>query len=222
MAFCKQCGADLNGANFCAGCGTPADGNVIVQQAAPAMNARQKTMMEADRMMAYFSPKQDLYDSVIKANEEVTKLESRSAIGWIIAAVISVVIGLFSKEVFFYIVAAPLILFFFLTSKKNKKLLATANEKLEKLSAELQQFYKGYGYCEVGLSNTYPPMLSKLYTFVEEGDASTFAEAIRCYKDEQRHIETQIKLDQLQKTSEEAVSYTRIAAVTSTLDLLLK
>lgn len=208
-------------AKFCPSCGTAADG-VVAQQTAPAMDARQKTMQEAKRMLDYFSPKESLYTNVINANKEVADMADRSATTWIIAAVISLLIGLFSKAVFFYVLIVPCVALFFLKRKKNKENLIAAIERLDKFSAELQQFYDGYGYCQVGLSNTYPPMLRILCGYVEEGDASTFAEAIKCHKDEQRHLEQMEKLNQIQQSTEDAARNAGIAATVSTLDLIFK
>ena len=204
MAFCKQCGADLNGANFCASCGTPADGNVVVQQAAPAMDPRQQTLVEMNRLKAHFGAKADVYNEHDKVAEEVKELTEYSAMGWIITAVISVVIGLFSKAWFFFVLPVPLIIAYVLKTKKNKERLALASEKLAKLSDELDQLYTSYGYCPIGKDYTWPTALTLLCGYVDEGRANTFSEAINCLTTDLRELERDKTLNAIAQNTQEA------------------
>ena len=184
MAFCRQCGADLNGANFCAGCGTPADG-VVAQQVAPvAADPRQQTIVEMNRMQVYFGTKADVYRKYDEVASEVHKRSEDGFFGWIGAAILCVVIGLFSKAIFFYIAAALFVVGFVLKKKKNNQKLAEATALLNKLGAELSQFYEDYGYCPIGIEYTHPDAFSELCAYITKGRANTFSEAINCKIDD--------------------------------------
>ena len=178
MAFCKQCGADLNGANFCASCGTPADGNVVVQQAPPAMDPRQASLIEMDKMLDYFGGKADLYRQYDSVEAEVKERSERTFLGWSGAAVLCVIIGLFSKAIFFYIAAAPFVAGYILKRKKNKEKLAEVAALMEKLGGELTKLYADYGYCPIGREYTHPDILPALYGYISGGRANTPSEAI--------------------------------------------
>lgn len=185
MAFCKQCGADLNGANFCASCGTPADGNVVAPQV--AADPRQQTLVEMNRMKVYFGTKTDLYKQYDTVAAEVKERTEKSFAGWIIASVLCLIIGMLSKAVFFYIVIVPFIAFYILLKKKNKEKLAEASALLDKLGAELAQFYADYGYCPIGLEYTHPDILPRLCDYVNKGRANTLTDAInRMIEDDDR------------------------------------
>lgn len=182
MAFCKQCGADLNGANFCAGCGTPADGNVAVQQAAPiGADPRQRSLADMEHMMNYFGSKTALYDEFDAVSAEVAERTQRGFGGWIGAAILSVIIGLFSNAIFFYIAAVPFVVVFVLQRKKNKEKLAVATARQNELASELDQLYADYGYCALGQEYTKPAILNELYSIVRKGRASTPGDAINIY-----------------------------------------
>lgn len=212
MAFCKQCGADLNGANFCPSCGTSADGNAVAPQ---AVDPRQQTLTEMNRMIVYFGTKEDVYRQYDTVAAEVKERTEKSFAGWIIAAVISLVIGLFSKAVFFYIAIAPFIAAFILLKKKNSEKLAEATSLMNKLDAELAKFYADYGYCPVGRKFTHPDALPILYDYVAEGSANTPSEAINCMKTDIDRAKAEADRKTMIAQNEEIMKNTKKAAKTA-------
>ncbi len=210
MAFCKQCGADLNGAKFCPSCGTAADGEVAVQQAHAPVGAdvRQRSMADMEHMMKYFGAKQAQYDEFDAVCAEVEDRSSRGFGGWIVAAVISVLIGIFAVAGFFFVVAAGCIALYIVLKKKNKEKLAVATARRDELGEELAQYYADYGYCAVGLEYTKPSTLNALYELIRKGRTNTPGDAINIYLADQRDAE----MLQLQREATEAAKETAIEA----------
>ena len=202
MAFCKQCGTDLNDAAFCPNCGTPAAGDLAAQNrgAAPVYaDVRQRSMADMENLMTYFGAKQAQYDEFDAVCAQIEDLSSRSIGGWIIAAVICGIIGFFAP--FFFVLTAAFIAAAVLFKKKNKEKLAAATARQEALGKELADYYADYGYCSVGFEYTKPSTLAALYDLIRKGRVTTPADAINIYLDDLHK----------QKMEQEAVA-TRIAA----------
>lgn len=199
MAFCKQCGADLQGANFCPICGTSAAGNAAPQQLDP----RQQTLIEMNRMQEYFGAKEDLYTQYDAVEAEVAERTQRGFGGWIGAAVICLLIGLFTQAVFFYIAIVPFVAAFVLLKKKNKEKLAQATVLLETLGEEKQKLYNDYGYCPIGLEYTHPNVLPLLCKYVSDGVANTASEALKHHADELARREAAKQAEALIKKQDE-------------------
>lgn len=184
MAFCKECGTDLAGAKFCPNCGASAEG--LVSQAnvgAPVgADVRQRSMADMEHMLGYFGAKEAQYDEFEKVSAEVADRSSRSFAGWIIAAVISLLIGIFATAPFFFVVVALCIVGFIFFKKQNKEKLAVATARQEELHAELEKHFKDYGYCAVGFQYTKPATLRILYELIEEGRVTNPGDAINVYK----------------------------------------
>ena len=78
MSFCKQCGADLQGANFCPVCGAPANeqaalsrqGGGVVYPSAKSL--RQETLQELKQLNDCFGSKADLYLELDDVEERVS------------------------------------------------------------------------------------------------------------------------------------------------------
>lgn len=205
MAFCKHCGVDLNGANFCANCGSSADGNITTQQTPPIItDSRQQTLIEMNRMKDYFGSKADLYRAYDTVDAEVKERSERTFLGWIGTAILCVIIGLFSKAIFFYIAAVPFVVGYVLKRKNNKKKLAEITAKCEELGKEKDKLYADYGYCPIGQQYTHPDVLPLLYDYVSGGRANTTSEAINCLVADLKAEEQQETLRNIEKRTEDA------------------
>ena len=214
MAFCKNCGTDLNGAKFCPGCGMAADGEVAVQQGM-GMDVRQRSLMDMENMLQYFGVKQSTYDEFDVMVAEVEERTARSYGGWIGAAVISVLLGIFNEAFFFYVVAVAFVAISILLSKKNKEKLAIAQERVNVLTEELTTYYADYGYCPVGMEYVRPVILHALYDLIRKGRASNPADAINIYlADIQQEEMLQLQREataaakETEKASKRTASYT--------------
>lgn len=183
MANCKQCGADLNGAKFCPNCGASANGEMATQQAAPVgADTRQRSLAEMDRMRSYFGAKKQDYDDFHAVSAEIEERSDRTYGGWIGAAVIAALIGIFFKGGFlFFLAAAACVALSVVLSKKNKTELAAAVLKQEEIANRLQTYYDEYGYCSIGFEYTEPSILEVLYDYIRKGRASNPGDAINIY-----------------------------------------
>ena len=195
MAFCKQCGSDLNGANFCPNCGAAADGAPNYTGAPVGADVRQRSMADMQHMVSYFGAKKETYDAYEKVSAEVEERSLRSFGGWIGAAIISVLIGLFSEAVFFYIMPVGFIAVFILLKKQNKDKLSIATARQAELHNELEAYFEAYGYCPVGFEYTKPSTLEALYDLIRKGRAATPGDAINVYLEDE-HITELIRLQQ--------------------------
>ena len=219
MAFCKQCGTDLADAKFCPNCGSSAEGELTTQQntGVPAgADTRQRCLADMEHMLNYFGAKSAEYDEFEVVEAEVEDRSSRTYFGWIVAAVISVIIGLLSEDVIFYILAVPFIALFILQKKKNKEKLAEVSARLDALRTELDQYYDDYGYCAIGQEYTKPAILNILYDLVRKGRASTPGDAINIYlgdlRDEENRRNQEILVEQNKELAREMKKTRRYSA----------
>lgn len=184
MAFCKQCGSDLSGAKFCPNCGASADGEMVAASYAGVpvgADVRQRSIADMQHMISYFSAKQEQYDQFEKVSEEVMDRSTRSFGGWIGAAIISLLIGIFSEAAFFYVLAVAFVAGFILFKKQNKDKLAIVTARQTELKNELEKHYEEYGYCSVGFEYTRPSTLEALYDLIRKGRVTTPGDAINTY-----------------------------------------
>ena len=214
MAFCKQCGADLNGANFCAGCGTPADGVPMqTYQAAPVgADSRQRSLADFEHMTAYFGAKAPQYKEFDEVCEEVAEREGKSIAGWIVGAVICGLIGVIAKAWFFFVLTAGFIALAILMSKKNKGKLEEARARQQALFAELEDHYNAYGYCSIGFEYTKPATLAALFDMIRKGRATNPADAINIYLADLAREEQMEELKKQTAAAQEAAKSAKKAA----------
>ena len=206
MAFCKQCGADLNGARFCPNCGANADGSVMTAAGANfGMDVRQRSLADMENMMTYFGLKAAQYKELDEVTAEVGYRSENGPTKWLVAGIVCAVIGLLFKAVFFYVMAVLLVVVFVLRSKKNKELLTVAAERQAELKNELAQHYVDYGYCPIGLEYTEPGILNGIYEIIRKGRANNPGDAINLWLDD-------IHKAELEKSAAETAEASKLAA----------
>lgn len=214
MAFCKQCGSDLNGAAFCPNCGTAA-GDVAVQQAAAApvgADVRQRSMADMEHMMKYFGAKQAQYDEFDTVTEEIETRSARRFGFWIVGAVIAFFIGLYSQSAFFYILVPVFIAANILFKKMNKDKLVAATARQDELGKELAEYYADYGYCAIGFEYTKPSTLAALYDLIRKGRVSTPADAINIYLDDLHKLKMETEAEETRKAAQDSARSAKKAA----------
>ncbi|MBR6772368.1 MAG: hypothetical protein IKM29_03130 [Clostridia bacterium] len=189
--FCGKCGNDAGGAAFCPVCGVAMNGEIVSrQQYVDTVDiAHQRGLEEMTRIYNYFIEKRALYDDHDTTYMKVEKLKSRLFFGWIILAVIGLMIAVIAKSVFFYIISPGFIALYVLFKMKNKKKRVAEELKLSKLEDEIYKHYtdyeKTYGYvCPVGFKYTRPDVMEALKMIVLDGRADLPKEAIGVYKDD--------------------------------------
>ena len=181
MAFCKQCGTDLNGANFCPSCGTAADGQVVAQQSNVVTDPRQRSMNDLENMLQYFGAKKDTFDEYDKVYAEVEDRAARTYAGWIAGAILCAIIGWIGGNPLFFVLAVVCVVVRIPQTKKNKEQLEIVQARLAELEAELTEYYKDYGYCPVGYEYVRPEILQQLYDLIRKGRANNPGDAINIY-----------------------------------------
>lgn len=227
MAFCKECGTDLGDANFCPKCGASASGEVAVKQpvsAAPDMaDVRQRSMHDMEQMLTYFSAKQAQYDEFELVTAEIEERSARTYMGWIIAAVVCVLIAIFSGGIFFFFAAAGFVALFVFMMKKNKERIKIAATRQEELGNELSAYYTDYGYCPVGFEYTKPSTLNAIYDMIRRGRATIPSDAINLYLNDlhnaemerQAQIQTEAAIATAENTRQAAKSARKAARYSS-------
>lgn len=184
MKTCKNCGCELNGAKFCPNCGASISGEMPAATYASVpvgADVRQRSIADMQHMISYFGAKEAQYNEFDKVSEEVQDRSTRGFGGWIVASIISALIGIFSEAFFFYIAAAAMVAGFIFFRRQNKQKLAAATARQEALSNELQEHYDAYGYCSIGFEYTAPATLATLYDYIRKGRVTTPGDAINCY-----------------------------------------
>ena len=207
MANCKQCGTDLNGARFCPNCGASASGEMAAPNYASVpvgADVRQRSIADMQHMISYFGAKKAVYDEFEKVSKEVEERTLRGFGGWIVAAIISILIAVFSEAAFFYVVAVAFVAAFILLKKQNKGKLAIATARQNELHSELEAYYEAYGYCSVGFEYTRPSTLEALYELIRKGRVTTPGDAINTYLADQQQEE----MLRLQKEATDAAKET--------------
>lgn len=213
MAKCKQCGSDLNGAKFCPNCGASANGEMAPQYSVPmGADPRQRSLADMEHMLKYFGAKKQWYDDFDTVSEEVAERSARSYAGWVGAAIISVVIGMFADAFFFYIAAVAFVALSIVLKKKNKEKLAAATERQEKIGQKIQAYYEEYGYCAVGMEYTKPTTLKALYDLIRKGRASTPGDAINIYLADLEQAEMRRLQEEATAAAKETAKNTKKAA----------
>ena len=227
MAFCKQCGAELNGANFCPSCGTAANADIAAaqpQNTAPVgADARQRSLADLDHMIRYFGVKQAQYDEYDALREEVEIRSNKKHLGWLLAF-IGILLSLCFMSAnggdFFgglgggLFLGAPFLIIYILLRLNNKKKLDAALIKFANVSTELNDYYAAYGYCPVGFEFTNPFILQKIYEVIRIGRANNPTDAINLIledlhkeKMEKEAQATRIAAEEGAKQSKKAARY---------------
>ncbi len=215
MMTCKNCGSELGNAKFCPNCGASISGEMPAATYAGVpvgADVRQRSIADMQHMISYFGAKEAQYAEFDKVSEEVQDRSSRGFGGWIVASIVSLLIGIFSEAFFFYIAAAAMVAGFIFFRKQNKNKLAIATARQEELANELQDHYDAYGYCSIGFEYTAPATLATLYDYIRKGRVTTPGDAINQYLadlDSKRMMELQ---EQATQAAQESAEYAKQTA----------
>ena len=199
MAFCKQCGTNLDGAKFCPGCGTAADSETVVQQrsSAASVNAdiRRQSLADMSDMINYFGAKKAQYDALDHVSDRVNALMAKRHTGWLTAGIVCALLAVLllcvgSSENYFLaaiVMLAPpagMIALYVLLRKKTQEKLSAALIQQADLTIELTEYYNAYGYCPFGFEYTSPLALNLINDVIREGRANTPEAAINVLNDD--------------------------------------
>lgn len=249
MAFCKECGADLQGAKFCANCGTVADDQLILERkSALSVDAemRQASIDECKKMIQYFDQKtatckeyDRVTESVALGRSHLHNLLLFLIIPWAVFGVfllaksgdlnvnskISYFQGvlLWIGYVSFVFLLPPGLLTWWYTAlnKRSKRKYAELLLRQSILATDIVNHYNAYGYCHVGLEYTRVEILRNLLDKLELGRCKTIADAINITLDDAYKRDMQLQGEAILAAANRAAEAAEEAATASTASLLL-
>lgn len=244
MAFCKECGADLQGAKFCANCGTAAQ-DILAQQRESVLAAnatlRQASIEECKRMLQYFGEKTKTWEEYDKVCELVKQGRSYAFILLLGASIIWLAIGVWmcfvgevsvvdeSKIVLAYAVLVGFMCLLFLVpssllmwgaivlNKRSKKKYAELCLRQDLLAADIVKHWEAYGcgYCPVGLPYTRVKILEKISENLGLGRCKTIDEAVNIMLDDEYKLKMQQQAEAIRDAAERAAEAAESAALTN-------
>lgn len=248
MAFCKECGADLQGGKFCPNCGASAQ-DLLVQQRESALSAsatlRQASMAECNRMIAYFSEKTKTWNDYDRATELVGQGRSYGHILLLLASIIWFALGVLVSYLarnasldetrivlaylvligflllLFFLPAALLMWGFIALNKRSKKKYAELCCLHSVLAADIVEHYEAYGYCHVGLPYTRTEVLNKISENLDLGRCTTIEDAVNIMLDDEYKAQMQQQAKAILAAAERAAEAAEDAALASKASLLL-
>ena len=156
---------------------------------------RQKSLEECARLNAHFGPKLPLFLEYEKSIETIIKY-SRTSIAPLIWGIIVNVLStgiLFSvilagvrikkrirdlEDILIFLLSYALIAIFIIKKVTRKKRILQIREEANRLSLELKQLYRDYGFCPLGPELTDPRIISSLASIIQSGRAVEFRQAI--------------------------------------------
>ena len=245
MAFCKECGSDLQGAKFCANCGAAAQ-DLLIQQRESALSAnanmRQASMAECKKMIQYFSQKTKTWEKYDQVSEDVRLGRSRWHTFILILGIVWLGFGCFLAYgvsttdpvwnlietvfvwgLFALVFILPCLPCFFIYSrldKKSKKKYAELQLLQDVLSLEIFEHYEAYGYCHVGLQYTRVGLLQDILKNIDDGRCSTIDAAINILLDDEYKRSMQQQAEAIHAASERAADAAEEAAAAAKASLL--
>ncbi len=190
--FCKNCGKEItNTQNFCEHCG------YNVSNSVSSLSIRQSELELMDHIINFFNEKKDFYDEYDKSTQRINKLSpvcAKAALVWgiILLAVMSFIslllIGslLASEEslayvlilVPFFIAGGALIFIFNIRNNRRTIELKKAIDTYQYVSEGLENHYKSYENCPIGIEYTNPTNLLAIKRMLQSGRVDTIKESI--------------------------------------------
>lgn len=247
MAFCKECGADLQGAKFCANCGIAAD-DILIQERKSALSAdaslRQASIDECKKMIQYFDQKTAACKEYDRITEKVALGRRHIHVLLLIASIIWFACGvlvcfaarnayfdetrivlailIFIGLIFFaFLLPAALLMWGYIAlNKRSKRKYGELLSRQSALATEIVEHYIAYGYCHVGLEYTRVEILRDLLDKLELGRCKTIADAINITLDDAYKENMRLQGEAILDAAKRAASAAEEAAMASKAGLL--
>lgn len=248
MAFCKECGAELQGAKFCANCGTAAD-DLLIQERKSALSAdasmRQASIDECKKMIQYFDQKTATCKEYDRVTETVALGRGHLHVVLLMASIVWFVCGVLvcfaardgsfdeTRIVLAILVFIGFILLVFLLpsallmwgylalNKRSKRKYGELLLHQSALATEIVDHYNAYGYCHVGLEYTRVEILRDILDKLELGRCKTIADAINITLDDAYKKHMQLQGEAILAAANRAAEAAEEAATASKASLLL-
>lgn len=189
MDYCKQCGTEISGANYCPNCGLPASEELMNQKEYAGIlfgrNLRMDSLAELERMRAYFETKKAEYSECEKLARKILKRSAYSPTGSVVGALACLILGFLYKP--FFVGLAIFVVFAIIRLVGNHRKLKEAKTRLRELNTELTEYYEAYGYCPIGLEYTKPEILFKVSEIIRQGRKETISGAVDRYEEDKHN-----------------------------------
>lgn len=222
MSYCVNCGTEMSEQHkYCPNCGTASvvssNQDVTVDTCVSAISnnsvnvfttdtksIRRNELSEMDKLINYFSIKQNVYDEYDLVSDMICRLAGGTSKAPLVWGIIVMAIGLlfsciclglvislgidyfdfasFVADFFFVLLfmggGSALIGLFLSLKKKRKKQLIDYTDRYYRLSDELYKYYCGYEECPIGPEYTNPKNLLVVKRTIISGRANTITDAL--------------------------------------------
>lgn len=240
--YCVNCGAMLSdGSKFCSACGQATGANHQQRfYRDERLQMRSAEIAELDRLIAYFSQKQELFDEYDRVNRQVDYYNRARTHGLLVFGIIlTVVSALLSglglsctcshltqgnssgPEALLYIIFVPLLLAGIIMivlgivfKKSFDSSAAKTRARFEELTNELYAFYLACPDCTVGCEYVNPSNLAAIRATLQSGRANTIEDAINLLLEDAHREEMQAAVNR-------AAQYAGNAAVFAAANFLI-
>lgn len=240
MAFCCNCGTNLNDAAFCPNCGTPAGqtiavvGNTSVIQGTPK-NERAMALELLDGVIMHYSDVEEDYKLFVKDSEEIDRRKKMRTLSYLLAAPVIWIVGLIVLLVtplnnitilgliyLFLLLVLPIVLPIY-AKIKNVKALKRLDKETDELVEKMLSHYHSYeGEMPIGFEFYNTDCLYGMRNMLTSGRATNIPQAINLLLDDRhkqimelRALLTQNAAEAAAAFSMQAAAYSREAAINS-------
>ncbi|MCR4697226.1 MAG: zinc ribbon domain-containing protein [Lachnospiraceae bacterium] len=240
--FCPECGASISDEII-----SVSQSNIQTTEFKTGEKERTESMAELNKMGVYFSKKQAQYDEYDECLEKIEKLSNPASKGGLFFAILLIAFGLMGFLVMFIVPAASdpsmafagfcmgsafglffagigvlIILSHNSTVKRRKKELEEASKRQEELAFELEEYFKGYGYCVVGMEYSNPKITAMIYDVIRQGRANNPKEAIKVLLEDAHRSEMEMMAAKAVTEAQAAKTGSGVAAAFCAASFFLK
>ena len=231
MAFCSNCGTNLNGQSVCPGCGTPAGqtiavaGNTSVIQGAPKSD-RSMALAQLDDVITHFCDVEDDYNLFLKDSAELGERKKKATLAWLFAIpviwIVGIIVGGITPIGHSVILGSIYILLLLIlpivlpirAKIKNVKAIKRLDKEISELVDKIVQHYYSYeGEMPIGFEYYNTDDLYSLRNMLTSGRATNIPQAINLLLDDRHKQTMELEAMLTRYAAEAAAAYSRDASV---------
>lgn len=231
MAFCSNCGTNLNGQSVCPGCGTPAGqtiavaGNTSVIQGAPKSD-RSMALAQLDDVITHFCDVEDDYNLFVKDTTELGERKKKATLAWLFAIPVIWIVGLIVGGVtplgqssvigpiyMLLLIILPIVLPIRAKIKNVKAIKRLDKETSELVDKIVQHYYSYEGEMPIGFEYYNTDDLYSLRNMLTSGRATNIPQAINLLLDDRHKQTMELEAMLTRYAAEAAAAYSRDASV---------
>lgn len=252
--YCPSCGSEIKpGERFCMGCGKRVDesremslksegvDNTLIQQGKTRIDA----INEINRMIDYFSQKQNQYDEYDRCSQTIAVKKNGPSSALLVWGIVLIILGILlitgwiptiirqnpsfiyliqnrQKDIFVSIIlllvlfaGIVMVVIYKMIDKRMHKEMYIAVSRMNTLALELTDHYNDYGFCFVGPEYTNPEILKLIANVLKAGRADTIKEAINVLLDDAHKTAMEFQSQLTAQAARQAANGAKVAAVFS-------